>query len=83
MPEEGPDGGLAVVRYLCRVTIDGGLNIHTQPDTQSRVVFAVPTDTVLNYFEKVHGQLVNNNDCWGHSVEDHYYWLGGTDSPWC
>ncbi len=83
MPADSPDGGLAVVRHFCRVTGDGGLNIRTQPDTQSQVVFTAHTGTVLNYFEKVHGQRVNDNDCWGHSVEDHYYWLGGTDSPWC
>ena len=71
--------------FICHVTVDGGLNIRTQPDTtaNSQVVFTAPTGTTLNYYEKVAGQKINDINCWGHSVEDHYYWLGGTDSPWC
>ena len=69
--------------YVCHVTGDGGLNIRTQPDTHSQIVFNASTGTPLNYFEIVPGETVNNNNCWGHSVEDHYYWMGGTDNPWC
>src|SRR5579859_7480912 len=82
-PYAEPDIPRTVIRYLCRVTGDGGLNIRTQPDTSAPIVFHAPSGTVLNYFEKVYGQNVNGNNCWSHSLENHYYWSGGTDSPFC
>ena len=77
--------GRQVIVYVCYVVGDGGINIRTQPNSgpESKVAFTVPSGTALNYFEKVRGQSINNNNCWGHSVEGHYFWLGGTDSPFC
>lgn len=69
--------------FHCHVTVAGGLNIRTEPTLNSQIVFNAPRGAVLNYFEKVTGDMVNGNNCWGHSVENHYYWMGGTDSPLC
>lgn len=83
-PKAAPHGdGRQVIVYICHVTSNSGLNIRTQPNTESQLVFNAPCGMALNYYEKVHGETIDDNNCWGHSVEDHYYWLGGTDSPWC
>ena len=40
-----------------------------------------PRGTVLNFVGVVTGEKVGRNPCWGHSEQDHYFWLGGTDHP--
>lgn len=63
---------------LCIVVTPGGLRIRTQPNTGSEIVWKAPPGTTLNYFEVVQGEFIEGNPEWGHSVEDHYYWMGGT-----
>jgi hypothetical protein len=65
---------------LTTVTVDA-LNVRTQPNSQSTLVATYPRGTVLNYYEVVNGETVSGNPRWGHSVQDHYFWLGGTDHP--
>jgi LysM domain len=65
----------------CMVTIASGLNIHSAPTSQSTLITSYPLGTVLNFIEVVNGENVNGNSHWGHSKQNHYYWMGGTDHP--
>ena len=65
----------------CTVTVASGLNIRSLPDSQAQLITNYPSGSVLNYIEVVQGENVNGNPNWGHSQQDHYYWLGGTDHP--
>ncbi len=65
---------------LVTVTVDA-LNVRTQPNSQSALVATYPRGTVMNYYEVVNGENVAGNPRWGHSVQGHYFWLGGTDHP--
>jgi LysM repeat protein len=65
----------------CVVTVASGLNIRSAPTSQSTLVTNYPTGTDLNYIEVVTGENVNGNALWGHSTQNHYYWMGGTDHP--
>jgi hypothetical protein len=65
---------------LCTVTV-ASLNIHTAPNTEAPIVAWLPQGTVLNFFEVVEGEMVDGNPRWGHSVQNHYYWMGGTNRP--
>jgi hypothetical protein len=65
---------------LVTVTVDA-LNVRTQPNSQSALVASYPRGTVLNYYEVVNGENVSGNPHWGHSVQGHFFWLGGTDHP--
>jgi hypothetical protein len=65
---------------LVKVTVDA-LNIRTEPNDQSALVSTYSRGSVLNYFEVVQGENVAGNSLWGHSIQGHYFWLGGTDHP--
>ena len=65
----------------CTVTAQSGLNIRSAPNSTSALVASYPPGTELNYLEAVIGENVNGNPFWGHSKQNHYYWLGGTDHP--
>jgi hypothetical protein len=65
--------------HFCTVTDPNGLHIRTQPTTTSVVVWTAAPGTTLNYTEVVEREDVEGNPSWGHSVENHYYWMGGTD----
>lgn len=65
---------------LVTVTVDA-LNVRTAPDEQAPIVSTYTRGSVLNYFEVVDGEDVAGNPRWGHSVQGHYFWLGGTDHP--
>jgi hypothetical protein len=65
---------------LVTVTVDA-LNVRTAPNEQATVVSTFNRGSVLNYFEVVDGETVAGNPRWGHSVQGHYFWLGGTDHP--
>ena len=65
----------------CTVTVASGLNIRSAPTSQSSLITNYPSGTVLNYIEVVNGENVSGNPHWGHSQENHYYWMGGTDHP--
>lgn len=69
---------MAQVQF-CIVETPEGLHIRTQPNTNAEVVWKAAPGTTLNYFEVVPGENVGGNPNWGHSVENHYYWMGGTD----
>lgn len=68
------------VEILCKVTVDA-LHIRSAPNSQSTLVNTFPRGTELNFFEVVNGENVGGNPRWGHSVQGHYFWLGGTDRP--
>ena len=65
---------------LATVTADV-LNVRTAPDEQATIVSTYPRGSVLNFYEVVQGESVAGNPRWGHSVQNHYFWLGGTDHP--
>jgi len=65
----------------CTVTVASGLNIRSAATSQSQLIANYPSGSVLNYIEVVNGENVNGNPHWGHSQQNHYYWLGGTDHP--
>lgn len=65
----------------CTVTTASGLNIRSAPTSQSTIISSYPSGTVLNYIEIVNGENVDGNPNWGHSEQNHYYWMGGTDHP--
>ena len=65
----------------CTVTSAQGLNVRSAPNSQSTLIASYSPGTVLNYFEVVNGENVAGNSRWGHSVQGHYYWMGGTDHP--
>ena len=65
----------------CTVTVPTGLNIRSAPTSQSTLIASYPIGTVLNYIEVVNGENVNGNSRWGHSKQNNYYWMGGTDHP--
>jgi hypothetical protein len=65
---------------LATVTVDA-LNVRAEPTAQSALVASYPRGSVLNFYEVVQGENVAGNPRWGHSVQDHYFWLGGTDHP--
>ncbi|GAC1348739.1 MAG: hypothetical protein NVS4B7_04050 [Ktedonobacteraceae bacterium] len=65
----------------CTVTVASGLNIRSTPSSQSTLITSYSIGTALNYIEVVNGENVNGNPLWGHSEQDHYYWMGGTDHP--
>ncbi|HEX6551993.1 MAG TPA: LysM peptidoglycan-binding domain-containing protein [Ktedonobacteraceae bacterium] len=65
----------------CTVTVASGLNIRSEPTSHSALITAYPMGTVLNFIEVVNGEDVNGNPHWGHSKQNHYYWMGGTDHP--
>jgi hypothetical protein len=66
--------------HKATVTVDA-LNVRTAPNEQAVVVSTYERGSVLNYYEVVQGQNVANNPRWGHSPQNHYFWLGGTDHP--
>lgn len=76
-----PGQVLFIPAMTCKVTAANGLNIRTAPNTQASIVSRQPAGTVLNYIEVVGGEKVEGNDRWGHSQQNHYFWLGGTDRP--
>jgi LysM repeat protein len=65
----------------CKVTAANGLNVRSQPTSQSTLIASYPTGTVLNYIAVVNGENVAGNPRWGHSEQGHYFWMGGTDHP--
>lgn len=65
----------------CTVTVTSGLNIRSAPTSQSSLITNYPSGTALNFIEVVNGENVNGNPHWGHSEQNHYYWMGGTDHP--
>lgn len=65
----------------CTVTASAGINVRAEATSNSTLVSFYPHGTILNYFEVVHGEDVNGNVHWGHSVQDHYFWMGATDHP--
>jgi hypothetical protein len=65
---------------LVTVTVDA-LHVRSAPTDQSTLVATYSRGSVLNYFEVVDGENVAGNPRWGHSVQGHYFWLGGTDHP--
>jgi hypothetical protein len=65
---------------LVKVTVDT-LNVRAEPSDQSTLVATYARGSVLNYFEVVQGEHVAGNPRWGHSVQNHYFGLGGTDHP--
>jgi LysM domain len=65
----------------CKVTVAEGLYIRSEPTSKSTRIAGYPIGTVLNYIEVVNGENVNGNPHWGHSKQNHYYWMGGTDHP--
>ena len=67
--------------YTCTITADDGLNIRVAPTAHSAIVAWYPRGTVLNYVEIVGGEFIDDNPFWGHSVQGHYFWMGGTDHP--
>ena len=64
----------------CNVTV-ACLNVRTEPGDWSSLIASYPQGTQLNFFEVVEGQMIDGNPYWGHSVQGHYYWMGGTDRP--
>ena len=65
---------------LATVTVDA-LNVRSEPTDQSALIATYPRGSALNFYEVVQGENVAGNANWGHSVQDHYFWLGGTDHP--
>lgn len=65
----------------CKVTAASGLNVRSQPTSQSTLITTYPQGTILNFVEVVQGENVNGNPRWGRSEQGHYFWLGGTDHP--
>lgn len=65
---------------FCTITTDS-LNIRATPNRWSAPVANFLNGTTLNFVEVVNGEMVADNPLWGHSVQGHYYWLGGTDHP--
>jgi len=65
---------------LVTVTVDA-LNVRSAPTSQSTLIATYNRGSTLNYFEVVDGEEVAGNPRWGHSVQGHYFWLGGTDHP--
>jgi LysM repeat protein len=65
----------------CRVTSPGGLHVRSAPTSQSTLIASYPVGTVLNFVAVVNGENVAGNSHWGHSAQNHYFWLGGTDHP--
>jgi phage tail protein X len=65
----------------CTVTAADGLNIRAAPTPNSALIARYPRGTVLNYVEVVGGEFIDGNPLWGHSVQGHYFWMGGTDHP--
>ena len=65
----------------CRVTSPGGLNVRSAPTSHSTLIASYPVGTVLNFVGVVNGENVAGNPRWGHSAQNHYFWLGGTDHP--
>jgi hypothetical protein len=66
----------------CAVTVADGLNIRSEPTSKSTRISSQPIGTVLNFIEVVNGENVDGkNPHWGHSRQNHYYWMGGTDHP--
>jgi hypothetical protein len=68
------------IERLATVTVDL-LVVRVEPSAQSQSVATYPRGSVLNFYEVVHGENVDGNDRWGHSIQGHYFWLGGTDHP--
>ena len=62
----------------CTVTI-ATLNIRAKPTTESAITASYAQGTVLNFIQVVEGEPVNGNPYWGHSMQGHYYWMGGTN----
>jgi hypothetical protein len=68
------------IEIAATVTVDS-LNVRTGPNSQSALVGSFGRGSVLNFYKVVQGEDVAGNPCWGHSVQGHYFWLGGTDHP--
>jgi hypothetical protein len=66
------------IEHAVTVTVDS-LNVRVGPSSQAAIVASYPRGTVLNYYSVVQGEPVSGNPFWGHSVQGHYFWLGGTD----
>jgi phage tail protein X len=67
--------------HTCTITAADGLNIRVASTVQSAIVAWYPPGTVLNYIEVVEGEFIHGNPFWGHSLQGHYFWMGGTDHP--
>lgn len=72
---------IPAVETLCTVTAANGLHVRSAPTSQSNLIATYPAGTVLNFVAVVNGENVAGNPHWGHSVQGHYFWLGGTDHP--
>lgn len=57
------------------------LNVRARPTSGSAWIASFPEGTSLNFQEIVEGEMVDGNPYWGHSLQNHYYWMGGTDRP--
>jgi phage tail protein X len=67
--------------HTCTVMATDGLNVRAAPTPNSALIARYPCGTVLNYIEVVVGEFMDGNPLWGHSVQGHYFWMGGTDHP--
>jgi LysM repeat protein len=65
----------------CTVTASAGINVRASATSESALISFYPKGTILNYVEVVHGENVANNNHWGHSAQDHFFWMGATDKP--
>lgn len=74
-----PPNGVNI--QYCEVVAPEGIRIRTAPTTRANVVATFPVGATLNYYEIVDGESVNGNARWGHSIQNHYYWMGATDNP--
>jgi len=68
------------IMKFCTVMVDS-LHIRTTPNSMSPIVASYSQGSVLNFTEVVAGEPVQGNPYWGHTVQNHYYWMGGTDRP--
>lgn len=80
-PSPKPKDGDNVHQYECHVTIPA-LIIRTWPERrdENRAGTSYEGDQ-LKFFELVYGEVYQGNNLWGHSVQNQFYWMGGTDCP--
>lgn len=68
------------VTQYCVVNVPS-LYVRASPTEESAWVANFPEGTTLNFHEVVEGEMIDGNPYWGHSIQNHYYWMGGTDRP--
>jgi hypothetical protein len=80
IPSNPQEARVYLTAQSCTVTV-ASLHVRNRPCAESTIAASYSQGTVLNFIEVIISEMVDGNSYWGHSMQGHYFWLGGTNRP--